>query len=80
MGIPLGGYGLGVFVGDQELGGRSVRVLQHGGTINGFAAGYWRMPSEGAVVVVLDNTMSRAVPALTRALAEVLFAGSEPGP
>lgn len=73
-GTPLGGYGFGVFVGDQQLGGRAVRVIQHGGTINGFAAGYWRMPAEGAVVIVLDNTMSRSVPELTKSLADVLFA------
>lgn len=73
-GTPLGGYGFGVFAGDQQLGGRAVRVIQHGGTINGFTTGYWRMPAEGAVVVVLDNTMSPATPALTRALAEALFA------
>jgi CubicO group peptidase (beta-lactamase class C family) len=74
-GLPLGGYGFGVFVGEQQLGGRTVRVIQHGGTINGFAAGFWRMPVEGAVVVVLDNTMSGATPTLTRSLADALFAG-----
>jgi CubicO group peptidase (beta-lactamase class C family) len=74
-GLPLGGYGFGVFIGNQTLGGRSIRVIQHGGTINGFTSGFWRMPVEGAVVVVLDNTMSHATPAVTAALAQSLFAG-----
>jgi CubicO group peptidase (beta-lactamase class C family) len=73
-GLPLGGYGYGVFVGTQRLGGRAVRVVQHGGTINGFTTGFWRMPDEGAAVVVLDNTMSHSTPALTAALAAALFA------
>jgi CubicO group peptidase (beta-lactamase class C family) len=72
-GLPLGGYGYGVFVGTQTLGGRAVRVVQHGGTIHGFAAGFWRMPDEDRVVVVLDNTMNPKVPALTAALAGVLY-------
>ena len=55
------------------LGGRRVRAIQHGGTINGFAAGFWRMPDEHRVVVVLDNTMNPKVPALTAALANLLY-------
>jgi CubicO group peptidase (beta-lactamase class C family) len=75
-GMPLGAYGYGVFVGRQTLGGRAVTVIQHGGTINGFTTGFWRMPDEDRVVVVLDNTMSHDVPALTAALAAALYAGS----
>jgi CubicO group peptidase (beta-lactamase class C family) len=73
-GTPLGSYGFGVFVGPQTLGGRTVRVVQHGGTINGFTVGFWRIPEAGAVVIVLDNTMSPGTPALTRALAEAALA------
>jgi len=72
-GLPLGGYGYGVFVGTQTLGGRPVRVIQHGGTINGFTAGFWRMPDDDRVVVVLDNTMSEHTPALAAALAATLY-------
>jgi CubicO group peptidase (beta-lactamase class C family) len=72
-GLPLGGYGFGVFVGKQTLGGRPVTVIQHGGTINGFTAGFWRMPDEDRVVIVLDNGMSHDVPSLTAALAGVLY-------
>ena len=72
-GVPLGGYGFGVFVGTQTLGGRPVKVVQHGGTINGFTVGYWRMPDDDRVVIVLDNTMSPGTPALTAALADALY-------
>ena len=79
-GLPLGAYGYGVFVGTQTLGGRSVSVIQHGGTINGFATGFWRMPQDDRVVIVLDNGMSHAVPAMTAGLAELLYAGRNPRP
>ena len=72
-GLPPGGYGFGVFVGEQTLGGRKRAVVQHGGTIHGFTAGFWRMPAEGRVVVVLDNTMSHAVPKLVAALADATY-------
>ena len=75
-GIPLGGYGYGVFVGRQALGGRDVRVIQHGGTIPGFVAGFWRMPDEQRVVIVLDNGMHQDVQALVRGLAEILYGGA----
>jgi CubicO group peptidase (beta-lactamase class C family) len=79
-GLPLGAYGYGVFVGTQTLGGRRTKVIQHGGTINGFTTGFWRMPDEDCVVVVLDNSMDHQVPALTAGLAEILYStrrGSE---
>ena len=72
-GLPLGGYGFGVFVGTQTLGGRPVRVIQQGGTINGFMVGFWRMPEDDRVVIVLDNTMSPKTPTLTAALAAALY-------
>jgi CubicO group peptidase (beta-lactamase class C family) len=74
-GTPLGAYGYGVFVGTQTLGSHPVTVIQHGGTINGFATGFWRMPDDGRVVIVLDNGMSHAVPALTAAIADLLYGG-----
>jgi CubicO group peptidase (beta-lactamase class C family) len=73
-GLPLGAYGYGVFVGTQSLGGRPATVIQHGGTINGFTTGFWRMPAEDRVIIVLDNGMSPKVPALTAGLAELLYA------
>lgn len=79
-GLPLGGYGFGVFSGEQRLGGRCLRVIQHGGTIFGFFAGFWRIPSIDAVVVVLDNGMSGRVPELTSRLADVAAGGDGAGP
>ena len=72
-GLPLGGYGYGVFVGTQALAGHAVRVIQHGGTINGFRIGFWRMPDEDRVVIVLDNNMDVEVTALTTSLATELY-------
>jgi hypothetical protein len=57
------------------LGGWQASVIQHGGTINGFATGFWRMPGEDGVVVVVDYGMSSQVPALTAGLAEQLYFG-----
>lgn len=74
-GTPLGGYGYGVFVGDQTLGGHTVRVVQHGGTIPGFTAGFWRIPADGVTIVVLANVMGPGATELTRALAETLYGG-----
>ena len=73
-GLPLGGYGYGVFVGEYPLGGGTARVIQHGGTVPGFVAGFWRMPDEDRAVIVLDNGMHQAVPELVHRLAEVLYA------
>ena len=63
----------GVFVGKQTLGGRPLTVIQHGGTINGFSAGLWRMQDEDRVAIVPDNSMSHEVPSLNARLAAVLY-------
>jgi CubicO group peptidase (beta-lactamase class C family) len=76
-GVPLGRYGYGWFVGEGTFAGRKVGVVQHGGTIPGFTAGFWRM-DDGRTIVVLDNTMSPAVAELQRALAEIVYAGGPP--
>jgi CubicO group peptidase (beta-lactamase class C family) len=75
-GTPLGGYGYGVFVGEYTLAGRQTRVIQHGGTVPGFVAGFWRMPDDDRTVIVLDNGMHQSVPELVRQLAEALYAGA----
>jgi len=74
-GTPLGGYGYGWFIGPQTLGGRTVRVIQHGGTISGFVTGFWRMPDDGRAVVVLANTRAAATMGLVAALADALYGG-----
>ena len=76
----LGRYGYGVFVGTQTLGGRAVRVIQHGGTIPGFVAGFWRMPDDDRVVIALDNGMHQATSAMVRDLAEILYGGTPTAP
>ncbi len=74
-GAPPGPYGYGWFVGENTFAGRKVGVVQHGGTIPGFTAGFWRM-DDGRVVVVLDNTMSPAVAEMQKAIAEIVYGGA----
>jgi CubicO group peptidase (beta-lactamase class C family) len=74
-GTPLGGYGYGWFIGTQTLGGRAVRVIQHGGTISGFVTGFWRMPDDRRAVIVLANTRGAATTGLVGALADALYGG-----
>ncbi|HTO72269.1 MAG TPA: serine hydrolase domain-containing protein [Gemmatimonadales bacterium] len=72
-GTPLGEYGFGLFIGDQQLGGKAVRVIQHGGVISGFVTGFWRMPNERRTVIVLSNLHSGRTPQLVGALADGLY-------
>jgi len=74
-GTPLGGYGYGWFIGPQTLGGRTVQVVQHGGTISGFVTGFWRMPEDRRAVVVLANTRAAETTGLVGALADALYGG-----
>jgi CubicO group peptidase (beta-lactamase class C family) len=74
-GTPLGGYGYGWFIGPQTLGGRTVRVVQHGGTISGFVTGFWRIPEDHLAVVVLANTRAAETTGLVGALADALYGG-----
>jgi CubicO group peptidase (beta-lactamase class C family) len=72
-GTPLGQYGYGLFIGEQQLGGHPVRVIQHGGIISGFVTGFWRMPDERRTVIVLSNLHSARTTQLAGALAEGLY-------
>lgn len=74
-GVPLGRYGYGVFVGEGTFAGRRVGVVQHGGTIPGFTAGFRRM-DDGRTLVALDNTMSPAVAELLDGIAGILYGGA----
>jgi CubicO group peptidase (beta-lactamase class C family) len=78
-GTPLGDYGFGLFVGNQELGGRPVRVIQHGGVISGFVTGFWRMPDDHRTVIVLSNLHSARTTQLVTALAQRWYQQSPPG-
>ena len=49
-------YGYGVFVGTVEIGDQRVPVVQHGGGINGFTTGFWRLTDRDAVIATSSNT------------------------
>ena len=52
---------------------RAVKVVQHGGTISGFVTGFWRMPDDQRVVIVLSNLRSPRTPSLVGLLADRLY-------
>ena len=72
-GTPLGQYGYAFFIGDQKLGAKSVKVIQHGGTISGFYTGFWRMPDERRTIIVLSSVHGPRTTQLIGALADRLY-------
>lgn len=77
---PLGDYGFGVFIGDQQLGGKTVRVIQHGGVIAGFVTGFWRMPAERRTVIVLSNLHGARTVQVVGAVADGVYRELSGGP
>lgn len=73
-------YGYGWIVQRVPMGADTVRVVQHGGGINGFTTGFWRIPEDRRTVVVMDNTTSRYTDELTRKLARILYGQPVEGP
>jgi CubicO group peptidase (beta-lactamase class C family) len=51
----LGRYGLGLFINEEEIDGRTRRIIGHGGGINGFRAEYRRYADEELTIIVLCN-------------------------
>ncbi|WP_412068959.1 serine hydrolase [Rubrivirga sp. IMCC43871] len=71
-----GGYGYGVFVGNLEVGGRMVPIVQHGGGINGFTTGFWRLVDRDAVIAASSNTQDGS-DEMIQGLIAILY-GDEP--
>jgi hypothetical protein len=71
-------YGYGWFVGDVPVAGKKVRVVEHGGTIFGFAAGFWRMPEQRFTIIILDNSMSGSVREIGYGIRSILFDATPP--
>ena len=68
----LDGYGYGIGMDEVALGERSVRAIEHGGNVNGFAAMLTYLPDDGTTVVVLDNAEGEAG-AVARAATQALY-------
>ncbi len=65
-------YAYGVIVRDVPAGARTVRVVHHGGGINGFAADLYYLPEDEYTIAVLDNTGAN-VGQVTDAILRVLY-------
>jgi CubicO group peptidase (beta-lactamase class C family) len=78
-GPHLDGYGYGWFVKEEEIGGESVRIIEHGGGLDGFITGFRRLPDDGHLIVVTDNTMGE-VNALVDGITHLLYGEAAPAP
>ena len=75
--IPAFGiaYGYGWGVGNAAVGRTtdSVRVIEHGGSINGFNSLISRIPADKDLVVLLNNTGATRLAAISRAIRGILY-------
>jgi CubicO group peptidase (beta-lactamase class C family) len=79
---PSGGsyaYGWGVAYRQFGSSRDSVRVVQHGGGINGFNTLLVRVPEEDILIVLLNNTGRAPLGAMSRAILALLH-GEQPEP
>lgn len=67
------GYGYGWQLAETSIGGRMVSIVEHGGQIPGFHAGFRRMPAERNTIIVLDNTTGRYVEELVEGITQLLY-------
>ena len=67
-------YAYGWSVRDEQIGeeGPTVRVIEHGGGINGFSTAFVRYPDEQNMIAVIDNTQGNA-DGLAAQIARVLY-------
>jgi len=70
----LADYAYGWSVRDERIGeeGPTVRVIEHGGGINGFSTAFVRYPDQQNMVAVIDNTQGDA-DGLAAQIARVLY-------
>jgi tetratricopeptide (TPR) repeat protein len=74
------GYGWGIRkipVGADE---GMVKLIEHGGGINGFVTGFWRLVDDGYVVIVMDNTEGSRVAAIQRGIVDILYGETPASP
>ncbi|MEJ2548780.1 MAG: serine hydrolase, partial [Gemmatimonadota bacterium] len=67
-------YAYGWSVRDEQIGeeGPTVRVIEHGGGINGFSTAFVRYPDQQNMIAVIDNTQGNA-DGLAAQIARVLY-------
>ncbi|UCG85791.1 MAG: serine hydrolase [Gemmatimonadota bacterium] len=68
-------YAYGWIVRDIPVGPDSsmVKLVGHGGGINGFVTGFWRLVDDGYVVIVMDNTAGDRVADIQRGIVDILY-------
>jgi hypothetical protein len=66
-------YGYGWFVGNVPVGDTTVKIIEHGGSIFGFATGFWRMPEDHNTVIIMDNSSSREVRNIGKGIISILY-------
>jgi CubicO group peptidase (beta-lactamase class C family) len=67
------GYGFGWRIEERTIGDRAVKIVEHGGAIPGFHAGFRRMPEERNTIIVLDNTSGQYVEELVDGITNLLY-------
>ena len=70
----LADYAYGWSVRDEQIGeeGPTVRVIEHGGGINGFSTAFVRYPDQQNMIAVIDNTQGNAS-GLAAQIARILY-------
>lgn len=74
------GYGYGWRIGQENLGSRTVKIVEHGGAIPGFLTGFRRMPEDRNTIVVMDNTSGDHVDDLVDGITRILYDQPAPEP
>lgn len=74
------GYGYGLVMQTDTIGGEGISVTQHGGGINGFRSSLGYVEPEGYTLVVLDNSGSPHASRLWEGILNLLYGESPPQP
>lgn len=74
--IAAGGidfYGYGWFTNEETVGKSKLRIVEHGGGINGFNTLISRIPADKNLVVLLNNTGGTVLGEINAAIREILY-------
>ncbi|MDW8851543.1 serine hydrolase [Flavobacterium sp. MMLR14_040] len=66
-------YGYGWFLRDVTNGKGKVKVIEHGGGINGFNTNISRVPSDKILIVLLNNTGRTVLGEMTESIRNILY-------
>jgi CubicO group peptidase (beta-lactamase class C family) len=72
-------YGYGWYIRTAPVGPEKAArtVLQHGGSIPGFGSWFVRLPEDGTVIILLNNTGGAPLTAISQGIGDLLY-GREP--